>query len=160
MAASPLSASTAAGNQPKPVFTAQSDPARPDADLLVDNAAPTAIVSRLQSTATSMRFLTRVMGLLLLAGAFAAAVIDGTRWIANGTWAPTSTGAALEWLSPKAEAAAREFVEGRFGAWAWDELLVKALIAPAFAALTIVSALLFAMSRPRLPEIGRSSRDR
>ncbi len=107
-----------------------------------------------------MRFLARVIGLLALAGAFAAAVLDGARWIANGAWAPTSTGAALDWLSPKALTAVERFVESRVGAWAWNEVLVKALVTPAFAALTLVSALLFLISRPPAPEIGRSSRDR
>ncbi len=107
-----------------------------------------------------MRFLARVIGLLALAGAFAAAVLDGARWIANGAWAPTSTGAALDWLSPKALTAVERFVESRVGAWAWNEVLVKALVTPAFAALTLVSAVLFLISRPPAPEIGRSSRDR
>ncbi len=107
-----------------------------------------------------MRFLARIIGLLALAGAFAAAVLDGARWIANGAWAPTSTGAALDWLSPKALTAAERFVESRLGPWAWNEVLVKALVTPAFAALTLLSALLFLVSRPPPREIGRSSRDR
>jgi len=107
-----------------------------------------------------MRFLARLVGLLALAGGFAAAVLDGARWIANGAWDPTSTGAALDWLAPKALAAAQRFVDSRLGAWAWNDVLVHALVTPAFAALTIVSALLFLASRPPAPEVGRSSRDR
>jgi hypothetical protein len=106
-----------------------------------------------------MRFLARFIGLLALAGAFAAAVLDGARWIANGTFAPTSTGAALDWLSPKGLAAAQRFVESRIGDWAWNDVLSKALFAPAFAALVLVGALMFLASRPPPPEIGRSSRD-
>jgi hypothetical protein len=48
-----------------------------------------------------MRFLARFTGLLALAGAFAAAVIDGARWIVNGTFVPTSTGAAIYWVFPE-----------------------------------------------------------
>ena len=107
-----------------------------------------------------MRFLARFIGLLALAGAFAAAVIDGARWIANGTWAPTSTGAALDWLSPKGLAAARSFIDSRIGDWAWDDVLAKTLFTPVFASLVLVSALLFLASRSPPPEIGRSSRDR
>ena len=107
-----------------------------------------------------MRFLARFIGLIALAGAFAAAVIDGARWIAGGTWAPISTGAALYWLSPKALAQLQSFVESRLGAWAWNDVLVRALFVPTFVALTLVSALLFLLSRPPPPEIGRSSRDR
>ena len=107
-----------------------------------------------------MRFLARFIGLVALAGAFAAAVIDGARWVVNGAFAPTSTGAAIYWLSPKALAVAQRLVESRLGAWAWNEVMVKALFAPVVVALTLVSALFFFLSRPRPPEIGRSSRDR
>jgi hypothetical protein len=107
-----------------------------------------------------MRFLARFMGLLALAGAFAAAVIDGARWVVGGAFAPTSTGAAIYWLSPKALAAVQTFVENRLGPWAWNDVLLRALLAPAFVALTLLSALLFFLSRPPAPEIGHSSRDR
>ena len=107
-----------------------------------------------------MRFLARFIGLIALAGAFAAAVIDGARWIAAGDWAPTSTGAALYLLSPKALDTVQRFVERHLGAWAWNDVLVRALLAPAFVNLTILSALFFLLSRPPQPEIGRSSRDR
>ena len=107
-----------------------------------------------------MRFLARFFGLIALAGAFAAAVIDGARWVVGGTFAPTSTGSAIYWLSPKALASAQSFVESRLGAWAWNDVLVRALLAPAFVALTILSALLFFFSRRPPPEIGHSSRDR
>ena len=107
-----------------------------------------------------MRFLARFIGLIALAGAFAAAVIDGARWVVNGTFDPTSTGAAIYWLSPKALAGAQSLVESRLGAWAWNVVLVRALLAPAFIALTLLSAVLFFVSRPRPPEIGHSSRDR
>ncbi len=107
-----------------------------------------------------MRVLARFIGLIALASAFAAAVIDGARWIASGDWAPTSTGAALYALSPKALAWAQNFVESHLGAWAWDDVLFRALLAPAFVDLTILSALFFFASRQPPPEIGRSSRDR
>jgi hypothetical protein len=107
-----------------------------------------------------MRFLARLIGVIALAGAFAAAVIDGARWIAAGDWAPTSTGAALYALSPTALAGAQSFVESHLGAWAWNDVLFRALLAPAFVVLTILSALFFIVSRTPPPEIGRSSRDR
>ncbi len=107
-----------------------------------------------------MRFLARFIGLLALAGAFAAAVVDGARWVVNGAFAPTSTGAAIYWLSPKALTALQTFVERRFGAWAWNDVLLRVLFAPTFVALILVSALLFFVSRPPPPQIGHSSRDR
>jgi hypothetical protein len=79
---------------------------------------------------------------------------------AGGTFAPTSTGSAIYWLSPRALASVQAFVESRLGPWAWDDVLLRALLAPAFLALTLLSALLFFLSRPSPPEIGHSSRDR
>ena len=100
-----------------------------------------------------------LLGLIALAGAFAGAVVDGARWVAAGTWDPTSAGAALYWLSPKAVVNAQSFVETRLGAWAWDNLLVRALLAPAFVDLTILSALLFLVSRKRSGDSVGSRRD-
>jgi hypothetical protein len=107
-----------------------------------------------------MRFLARLIGLLALAGAFAAAVIDAARWIAAGDWSPTSTGAALYQLSPKAVTGLQGFVENRIGPWAWNDVLVRALLAPAFVDLTVLGFLFFLLSRPPQPGIGHSSRDR
>jgi len=107
-----------------------------------------------------MRLLIRFIGVVALAGAFAAAVIDGARWIADGKLAPMSGGAALYWLSPRALGGLQTFVENRFGPWAWDNVLVRALLAPVVLDLVVVSAILFLLSRPPPPEIGRSTRDR
>ena len=106
-----------------------------------------------------MRFFLRFIGLIALAGAFAAAVVDGARWIADGTWEPMSTGSALYRISPALLGHMQAFVDARVGAWAWNDILVRALLTPAFLALTLLSALLFLLSRPPAPTIGRSSRD-
>ena len=95
-----------------------------------------------------MRLLMRLMGLLALAGAFAAAVLDGARWIANGDFTPMTAAAALELLSPRALANAQSVVTGRLGAWAWGDL-ARGLQAPLFLYLTALSALLFVLSRQR-----------
>lgn len=107
-----------------------------------------------------MRLLVRFIGVIALAGAFAAAVIDGARWIADGRLTLMSGGAALYWLSPKALGGLQNFVESRFGPWAWDNVLVRALLAPVVLDLVGVSAILFVLSRPSPPEVGRSTRDR
>ena len=96
-----------------------------------------------------MRLLARFLGLMALAGAFAAAVLDGARWIANGAFAPTTAGAALGDLAPRAIANARTMVEVRLGAWAWDDLAVRGLAAPIALYLAALSALLFVLSRRR-----------
>ncbi len=107
-----------------------------------------------------MRWIARFFGLLALAGAFAAAVLDGARWLANGIFAPTSTGDALEWLSPRTLGTARRFVDQRIGGWLWNDVVMPALVFPFFAALIVIGALLFILSREPPPLIGRSTRDR
>ena len=99
-----------------------------------------------------MRLLARFLGLMALAGAFAAAVLDGARWIANGAFAPTSAGAALDALSPKAIANAHNLFEAKLGSWAWEHLMLRGLGAPLFLYLTLVSALLFVLSQRRRPD--------
>ncbi|MBV9288016.1 MAG: hypothetical protein JO288_09355 [Hyphomicrobiales bacterium] len=96
-----------------------------------------------------MRLLARFLGLITLAGAFAAAVLDGARWIANGAFAPTTAGAALGDLAPRAIASARTVVEARLGAWAWDDLVVRGLALPVSLYLTALSALWFVLSQRR-----------
>ena len=63
----------------------------------VDSAAARAVESASErgATAAAMRFLVRFMGLLALAGAFAAAVIDGARWVVDGTFADLDRGGDL-----------------------------------------------------------------
>ena len=99
-----------------------------------------------------MRFLARFLGLMALAGAFAAAVLDGARWIANGAFAPTSAGAALGDLAPRAIANAQAVVDAKLGHWAWDDLVVRGLAAPVALYPTALSALLFILSQRRRPD--------
>src|SRR5579871_4263505 len=106
-----------------------------------------------------MRFLIRLLGLLAFAGAFTAAVLDGARWVAVGAFEPTSTGAALYRVAPGLFQRLQSTVEGRIGVWAWDDVLVKALLTPAFVALALLAGVLFLLSRPPPATVGRSSRE-
>lgn len=106
-----------------------------------------------------MRLLVRFLSLVLLALAFASALVDAARFVAAGAWEPMSAGAALYRLSPHALAALQTLIEGKLGAWAWSGVFVRALMTPAFVALAGLSALLFLLSSPRAPLIGQSSRD-
>jgi hypothetical protein len=96
-----------------------------------------------------MRFLVRFLGLMALAGAFAAVVLDGARWIANGAFAPTTAGALIGNLAPRAVANAQSLIEARLGDKAWEDVIVRSLSAPLFVYLTALSALLFVLSRRR-----------
>lgn len=99
-----------------------------------------------------MRFLVRILGLMALAGAFVAALLDGARWIANGAFAPTTAGALIGDLAPRAVANAQSLVEARLGPKAWEEVIVRGLSAPLFVYLTALSALFFILSRRRRPD--------
>jgi hypothetical protein len=133
------------------------------ARLFVDSGSAFAVESGSEAASGffgPMRLFTRFIGLILLALAFAAAVVDAAHYVAVGAWEPLSMGAALYRVSPHTLAALQGFVESKLGLWAWNNVFVRALLTPAFLALAIVSALLFLLSRPSAPLIGQSSRDR
>src|SRR5690606_21549005 len=105
------------------------------------------------------RFLFRFFGLWLLAGAFVALVIDGTRSITAGrivimpvaeAWL-TVHPASIEWLKLSAE---RDLP-----AWLWDPVLLYVLSAPLWLALGVVGLILALLGRRRPRPIGYSSRD-
>ncbi|MEX2129207.1 MAG: hypothetical protein WD871_13330 [Xanthobacteraceae bacterium] len=105
------------------------------------------------------RFLFRFIGLWLLAGAFVALVIDGTRSITAGrivvmpaveAWAAIHPG-SLEWL--------KVVVERDLSPRIWDPALLYILYAPLWAVLGILGAVLVFFGRRRARPIGYSSRD-
>jgi len=76
-----------------------------------------------------LRFLARTLGLLALVGAFAAAVVDGARSIANNAWSLTPLGAALGRIAP-AKLAALPALAGRINPKLWDPVLIDVLYVP------------------------------
>ncbi len=101
-----------------------------------------------------LRFLARVIGLLLVAGGFIVGVIDGTRSIADSSLALTSLG----------ETAARVFGE-RFQAFGpavsrdvhpllWDPVLVHVLMAPTALFAVLFGLVLLWLGRDPEPGIG------
>lgn len=105
------------------------------------------------------RFLFRFAGLWLLAGAFVALVIDGTRSITAGrivvmpvaeAWLALHP-ASLEWL--------RTTAERDLAPWLWNFVLAHIFNAPLWAALAVLGVLLILIGRPRARPIGYSSRD-
>ncbi|HXT07584.1 MAG TPA: hypothetical protein VN715_11680 [Roseiarcus sp.] len=84
-----------------------------------------------------LRFLARTLGLLALVGAFAAAVIDGARSIANNDWALTPLGAALGRIAPAKLAALPAFATG-ISPKLWDPVLIDVLYVPTSLALAVV----------------------
>jgi len=106
------------------------------------------------------RFLLRFVGLMLLAAAFAAAVIDGARSLAAQQVMATPMGLALDLAFPSKFPLLQPFVEKRLHPFLWDPVLVAILSAPAFVDMAALGALIFYLVRPRAPTIGAASRAR
>jgi hypothetical protein len=107
-----------------------------------------------------MRLIGRLIGLALLAGAFAAAVIDGARSIAASRVALTPLGTTLYWAFPNKMPLLQPFVERRIHPFFWDPVLYNVLLAPTWVALGLLGVLLIYALRKRPPPIGYSDRDR
>ncbi|QAY95158.1 hypothetical protein CWB41_04950 [Methylovirgula ligni] len=105
------------------------------------------------------RFVLRLLGLLLLAGAFAALVIDGTRSIAGGALALTPLAQTLAWLSPQKYAALKPELQHHVPHFVWDPLIVHLLTAPTSLVAGALGALVLLAAQKRRPKIGYSNRE-
>jgi hypothetical protein len=101
----------------------------------------------------------RVFGLVLLAGAFAACVIDGARSIADDRLSFTRLGDTAYWASPNKFPLLESFVR-QIHPLLWDPILLNLLKAPTSAALALLGAALLYAMRKRPPPIGHSNRRR
>ena len=104
-----------------------------------------------------MRLLFRFVGLLLLAGAFTALVIDGTRSVAAGGGSLMPPGRTLTTLSPQAFQKLRVFCESKLPVL-WDPVLVTTFLLPTWVVLGVLGLILVALTRRRRPTIGHSRR--
>jgi hypothetical protein len=95
-----------------------------------------------------LRFLARTLGLLALVGAFAAAVIDGARSIANNQWSLTPLGAALGRVAPAKLEALPAFA-GRISPKLWDPVLIDVLYVPTSVALAVLGIAFMALGASR-----------
>ena len=99
------------------------------------------------------RFLLRLVGLLSLAGAFAALVIDGTRSLAGGR----------VMLTPLSDLFAQRIGLIERGASSlhpvlWDPVATTLLRLPLWLSLGLLGVLLLQLARPPVPMIGYSDR--
>ncbi len=101
-----------------------------------------------------IRLFIRIVGLALLAGAFAACVIDGAASIAANQFSFTPIGKPLYWAFPnklpQMEAFIREI----------HPVMLQILMLPTWAVLGVVGVGLFYVVRRRPPPIGHSNRSR
>ena len=106
-----------------------------------------------------IRFTLRLVGLLMLAGAFAAAVIDGARSLADQKLEVTSMGWAVAHAFPAKFALMQAYVVKK-APMAWDLLVVNLLYAPATLDLAVFGAVLFYLARRRAVPRGAARRGR
>ena len=104
-----------------------------------------------------LRFLLRLVGLLLLAGAFAALIVDGTRSVAAGRIALMSLGRTIGAISPEAFVKMHAVIETHVPTL-WDPVLVTILLLPTWCVLGLVGLVLIALARPPRPKIGYARR--
>ena len=101
-----------------------------------------------------LRFLSRLIGLLILAAGFAALVIDGTRSIAGSRIYVTPVsllfGAKLPVMQQAIVRNAHPLL--------WDPVMTSLLRLPIWLALAVVGLLFLRMAQRRAPTIGYSSR--
>ncbi|WP_293854201.1 hypothetical protein [uncultured Alsobacter sp.] len=100
-----------------------------------------------------IRILFRTVGYLLLAAAFVAAVVDGTRSIAASGWQITSLQGFLERVQPSALPALKTMAT-QVNAVLWDPVAVTALKVPLAALFLVLGLVLALLSSPREPEVG------
>ena len=104
-----------------------------------------------------MRLSFRLAGLLLLAGAFAALVVDGTRSVAAGMLVVLPLGRTLMLVSPAGFEKFHVLVETKAPVL-WDPVLATTFLLPTWLVLGVLGLVLIAMTRPRSPTIGYSRR--
>jgi hypothetical protein len=105
------------------------------------------------------RFLFRFIGLWLLAGAFIALVIDGTRSITAGRIVIMPVAEAWIAVHPSSIEWAKTMIERDLSPRLWDPLMLYILYAPLWALFGILGLLLVFLGRRRARPIGYSSRD-
>ncbi len=95
----------------------------------------------------AIKFVVRVLGVWLLAAAFVAFVIDGTRSIANGALTTTPLGATMFAIDPSMLNTAQAAVQRYIAPWVWDPVIVWLLEAPTFLTMGLIGAALVLAGR-------------
>jgi len=95
-----------------------------------------------------LRLLFRGIGLLTLAGAFAAAVLDGARTLADQRLEFTPLGLTLAALSPT-KFATLPALAAKIHTKLWDPVLVTVMYIPTFFILVVIGLALIAFTRKR-----------
>jgi hypothetical protein len=101
-----------------------------------------------------IRFLCRLLGLLIMAAAFIALVYDGTKSIAANRVLITKLGDAWHAIHSTSLQLLQPAIERHIATWLWDPVMLQILTAPAWLVLGILGALLMLLGRKKKPLIG------
>ena len=104
-----------------------------------------------------MRLLFRLLGLVLLAAAFAALIVDGTTSVAAGKVELQPMGETLAKLSPDVFARVKAMVTAKAPVL-WDPVLSSLLLLPTWAVLGVLGLVVLALTRRPRPRVGYSRR--
>lgn len=104
-----------------------------------------------------MRLLFRLVGLLCLAAAFAALIVDGTASVAAGKVDLHPLGDTLAKLSPDGFARVQALVSAK-APMLWDPVLSSLLLLPTWVVLGVLGLLVLASTRRPRPRVGHSRR--
>jgi hypothetical protein len=105
------------------------------------------------------RFLFRFIGLWMLAGAFVALVIDGTRSITAGRMVIMPMIEAWLAIHPTSLESLKMWIERDISPRLWDPALLYILYSPLWAVLGVLGLILVLLGRRPSRPIGYSSRD-
>jgi hypothetical protein len=105
-----------------------------------------------------VRLTLRFFGVLILAAAFAALVIDATRSIVGKSLIVTSVGQIAAQLSPAKLAALQDAVKQHAHPFFYDPILVEFLKLPTWLVIGALGAIFLWLARNPEPKIGFSSR--
>jgi hypothetical protein len=101
-----------------------------------------------------IRFLFRLIGLMLIALAFILFVYDGTRSIAGNKIFITQVGDVWSNVHQNSLLLLQPAIERHVAVWLWDPVALTVLTAPSWLVLAIIGALLILLGRKRKPLIG------
>ncbi|MDB5601721.1 MAG: hypothetical protein JWN71_3765 [Xanthobacteraceae bacterium] len=101
-----------------------------------------------------IRFLFRLLGLMLIALAFILFVYDGTRSIAGNKIFITQVGDVWSNVHQNSLLLLQPAIERHVAVWLWDPVALTVLTAPSWLVLAMIGALLILLGRKKKPLIG------
>jgi hypothetical protein len=96
-----------------------------------------------------LRFLSRFIGLWLLAGALVALVVDGSKTIAAGGIVTTSLGAMWTSISPQSLIATEAVIVDSVGPALWNPVIQSILNTPGFVVFGVLGIVLMLLGRKK-----------